>query len=45
MQPIPIQAVPVPLSGFIASVPAGFPSPAADHSQELMEKNLKLIFD
>ena len=43
MQPIPIQAVPVPVSGFIACVHAGFPSPAADHSQKRIDLNEHLI--
>ena len=43
MQPSPIQAVPIPVSGFIASVHAGFPSPAADHSQKRIVLNEHLI--
>jgi DNA polymerase V len=43
MQPIPIQAVPVPLQGFVASVYAGFPSPAADHAQKRIDLNEHLI--
>ena len=43
MQPIPIQAVPVLLSSFAASVHAGFPSPAADHSQKRVDLNEHLI--
>ena len=43
MQPIPIQAVPLPLQGFIASVHAGFPSPAADHAQKRIDLNEHLI--
>ena len=43
MQPIPIQAVPVLLSSFVASVHAGFPSPAADHSQKRIDLNEHLI--
>ncbi len=41
MQPIQIQAVPVPISGFIASVNAGFPSPAADR----LERDLNVYLD
>lgn len=43
MQPIPITAVPLALEGFIASVSAGFPSPAADHSQKRIDLNEHLI--
>jgi hypothetical protein len=43
MQPIPIQVVPVPLQGFVASVHAGFPSPAADHAQKYIDLNEHLI--
>ena len=43
MQPIPIKANPVPLSGFVASVHAGFPSPAADHAQKRIDLNEHLI--
>lgn len=43
MQPIPITAVPVPLSGFIARVPAGFQSPVADHSQKRIDLNEHLV--
>ena len=43
MQPIPIQAVPVLLSSFVASVHAGFPSPVADHSQKRIDLNEHLI--
>jgi DNA polymerase V len=43
MQPIPITAVPLSLQGFIATVSAGFPSPAADHSQKRIDLNDHLI--
>ena len=43
MQPIPIEAVPIPILGFFASVHAGFPSPAADHSQKRIDLNEHLI--
>ena len=43
MQPIPIQAVPLLVSSFVASVHAGFPSPAADHSQKRVDLNEHLI--
>ena len=43
MQPIPIQAVPIPILSFFASVHAGFPSPAADHSQKRIDLNEHLI--
>lgn len=43
MQPIPITAVPLSLQGFIATVSAGFPSPAADHSQKRIDLNEHLI--
>ena len=43
MQPIPIQAIPLLLSSFVASVHAGFPSPAADHSQKRVDLNEHLI--
>jgi len=43
MQPVPITDIPVQLSGFVASVPAGFPSPAADHSQKRIDLNEHLI--
>jgi DNA polymerase V len=43
MQPIPVTAVPLSLQGFIATVSAGFPSPAADHSQKRIDLNEHLI--
>jgi DNA polymerase V len=43
MQPIPIQAAPLLVSSFVASVHAGFPSPAADHSQKRVDLNEHLI--
>ena len=43
MQPIPITAVPLSLQGFTATVSAGFPSPAADHSQKRIDLNDHLI--
>ena len=43
MQPIPIQAIPLLLSSFVASVHAGFPSPATDHSQKRVDLNEHLI--
>ena len=43
MQPILIQVAPVSLQGFVASVHAGFPSPAVDHVQKRIGLNEYLI--
>ena len=43
MQPIPVDAVPLQIQGFAASIHAGFPSPAADHAQKRIDLNEHLI--
>ncbi len=43
MLPIPILDVPLELQSFVAAVTAGFPSPAADHSQKRIDLNEHLI--
>jgi DNA polymerase V len=43
MQPVALDPLPLPISGFVATVPAGFPSPAADHTQKRVDLNEHLI--
>lgn len=43
--PIPISDVPLLLRQFRASVPAGFPSPAADHAQQRVDLNAHLLLN
>ncbi len=42
-QPIPVHASPLWLDVCAWTVPAGFPSPAADHAQERIDLNRQLI--
>ncbi len=42
-QPIPVHASPLWLDVCAWTVPAGFPSPAADHAQERIDLNKQLI--
>lgn len=43
MQPIPLTSHQCLVNLFSASVPAGFPSPAADHAQQRIDLNAHLI--